>query len=243
MPMAGSPISPSPTLPDCSSPGTRWCSTTTRVIPAQLEGFRSRDGNQSRISATLHMRSGPDRWKAFVRPGKRVKEGDRFELRRRRRNLPCGRARRHGRGARRGRRDRADLRSVRPGARRGDHGRGPHPAAALYCVETRRGRAGPARLPDDLRPRRRRRRRPPRPGCISRRISSRRSTRAASSRHFVTLHVGAGTFLPVKADDTTDHLMHSEIGHVSAETASALNAVHARGGPHRLGRHHLVETA
>ncbi len=48
--------------------------------------------------------------------------------------------------------------------------------------------------------------------------------------HFVTLHVGAGTFLPVKADDTTDHKMHSEIGYVSQETSDALNAVHARGG-------------
>ncbi len=48
--------------------------------------------------------------------------------------------------------------------------------------------------------------------------------------HFVTLHVGAGTFLPVKADDTTDHKMHSEIGYVSQRTADALNAVHERGG-------------
>ena len=50
------------------------------------------------------------------------------------------------------------------------------------------------------------------------------------SRHFVTLHVGAGTFLPVKADDTRDHVMHSEWCKVSAETAAALNAVKARGG-------------
>ena len=46
----------------------------------------------------------------------------------------------------------------------------------------------------------------------------------------MTLHVGAGTFLPVKADDTADHKMHSEWGEVSAETAEALNAVHAAGG-------------
>ena len=46
----------------------------------------------------------------------------------------------------------------------------------------------------------------------------------------MTLHVGAGTFLPVKADDTTDHVMHEEIGYVSEETAAALNAVRARGG-------------
>jgi S-adenosylmethionine:tRNA ribosyltransferase-isomerase len=50
------------------------------------------------------------------------------------------------------------------------------------------------------------------------------------SRHFVTLHVGAGTFLPVKAEDTADHRMHAEWGTVSASTAEALNAVRASGG-------------
>jgi S-adenosylmethionine:tRNA ribosyltransferase-isomerase len=48
--------------------------------------------------------------------------------------------------------------------------------------------------------------------------------------HKVTLHVGAGTFLPVKADDTADHKMHAEFGSVSAETAEALNKVRARDG-------------
>ena len=48
--------------------------------------------------------------------------------------------------------------------------------------------------------------------------------------HKVTLHVGAGTFLPVKADDTSAHRMHAEAGSVTAEAAEALNAVHrARG--------------
>jgi S-adenosylmethionine:tRNA ribosyltransferase-isomerase len=56
----------------------------------------------------------------------------------------------------------------------------------------------------------------------------------------VTLHVGAGTFLPVKADDTADHRMHAEWGEVSAETAAALNAVRASRRPHRLRRHHLL---
>jgi len=46
----------------------------------------------------------------------------------------------------------------------------------------------------------------------------------------VTLHVGAGTFLPVKAEDTASHRMHAEFGTVSAETAEALNAVRAKGG-------------
>ena len=53
---------------------------------------------------------------------------------------------------------------------------------------------------------------------------------AGIERHFVTLHVGAGTFLPVKADDTEAHRMHSERGEVSAATADALNAVRGRGG-------------
>lgn len=46
----------------------------------------------------------------------------------------------------------------------------------------------------------------------------------------VTLHVGAGTFLPVKVDDTAGHRMHSEWGSISPETARALNAARARGG-------------
>ncbi len=50
------------------------------------------------------------------------------------------------------------------------------------------------------------------------------------TRHFVTLHVGAGTFLPVKAADTADHKMHAEWGEISAATAASLNAVRARGG-------------
>ena len=48
--------------------------------------------------------------------------------------------------------------------------------------------------------------------------------------HRLTLHVGAGTFLPVKMDDTDGHKMHAEWGCISAETAGALNAARARGG-------------
>ena len=56
------------------------------------------------------------------------------------------------------------------------------------------------------------------------------SRRAASALHRVTLHVGAGTFLPVKAEDTRDHAMHAEWGAIDAATAEALNAARARGG-------------
>ena len=47
---------------------------------------------------------------------------------------------------------------------------------------------------------------------------------------FVTLHVGAGTFLPVKVDDVADHRMHAEFGEVTPQVAERLNAARARGG-------------
>jgi len=46
---------------------------------------------------------------------------------------------------------------------------------------------------------------------------------------FVTLHVGAGTFLPVKVDDTDDHKMHEEYGEISADVAKMINDTHTRG--------------
>jgi S-adenosylmethionine:tRNA ribosyltransferase-isomerase len=61
------------------------------------------------------------------------------------------------------------------------------------------------------------------------RLLARLNTRGVAL-HKVTLHVGAGTFLPVKADDTESHKMHAEFGSVSAETADALNTVRAKGG-------------
>ncbi len=53
---------------------------------------------------------------------------------------------------------------------------------------------------------------------------------AGVARTFLTLHVGAGTFLPVSADDTTHHVMHAEWGEVSAAAAEAVNAARRRGG-------------
>ena len=53
---------------------------------------------------------------------------------------------------------------------------------------------------------------------------------AGIARETLTLHVGAGTFLPVKADDTTEHAMHAEWGRIDAATAARLNAARASGG-------------
>src|SRR5438445_786255 len=62
------------------------------------------------------------------------------------------------------------------------------------------------------------------------RLRGRRLGRGAEPVIKVTLHVGAGTFLPVKADDTAAHRMHAERGSVSTETADALNATRRAGG-------------
>ena len=69
-----------------------------------------------------------------------------------------------------------------------------------------------------------------RPGCISRRSCWGGCEEAGLRQEIVTLHVGAGTFLPVKADDTADHKMHAEWGEVTADTAARLNAARQRGG-------------
>ena len=54
--------------------------------------------------------------------------------------------------------------------------------------------------------------------------------RAGIARETLTLHVGAGTFLPVKADDTDDHQMHAEWGRIEPDMADRLNAARASGG-------------
>ena len=216
-------------LADLLEPGDALVFNDTRVIPAQLEGFRIRGENRQRISATLHMRSGPDRWKAFVRPGKRIKQGDRLFF--------------GGDGA-------ACLTGVldATAGERGEGGElelifdlsGPALDEAIMAtghiplppyIASKRGEDDQDRKDYQTIYARE-------GGAVAAPTAGLHFTDAlfakldarGISRHFVTLHVGAGTFLPVKADDTTEHRMHSEIGHVSAETAEALNAVHARGG-------------
>ena len=216
-------------LPDLLEPGDALVFNDTKVIPAQLEGFRLRDGNQSRISATLHMRSGPDRWKAFVRPGKRVKEGDRLSFGGDGSTCLIGVL--DATAGTRGEGGEIELIFDLSGpaldeaimatghiplppyiaSKRGEDERDRLDYQTIYAREDGAVAAPTAGL------------------HFTPELFARLDARGVS-RHFVTLHVGAGTFLPVKADDTTDHLMHSEIGHVSEQTAAALNEVHARGG-------------
>ena len=217
-------------LPSFLRPGDAMVFNDTRVIPAQLEGIRHREGAPGQqVSATLHMRTAPDRWKAFAKPGKRIKIGDRIQFG-------------HGENV-------CSLGTLDATVEeKGEGGEitlrfdlsGPALDEAIAMV----GHIPlppyiAAKRPEDERDR-----------ADYQTIYAREEGAVAAptaglhftpslfatldamgvERHFVTLHVGAGTFLPVKADDTDDHKMHFEIGYVDASTAAKLNAVKARGG-------------
>lgn len=217
-------------LPDFLKAGDALVFNDTKVIPAQLEGIRHREGaGGQQVSATLHMRSAPDVWKAFAKPGKRIKIGDRIEFG-------------HGGNAcllgsltatieEKGEGGEVTLRFDLSGpaldeaimavghiplppyiaAKRPEDAQDRKDYQTIYAREEGAVAAPTAGLHFT-------------PGLFA------ALDAAGIERHFVTLHVGAGTFLPVKADDTTDHKMHQEIGYVSAETAARLNAVRRRGG-------------
>jgi S-adenosylmethionine:tRNA ribosyltransferase-isomerase len=172
------------------------------------------------------MRVGPDRWKAFVRPGKRVAEGDRIQF---------------GHSAEACMLGALDATVVE----KGEAGEvllafdlsGPLLDEALHAV----GHIPlppyiASKRPDDEQDRKDYQTVYAREeGAVAAPTAGLHFTPGLFAaldargieRHFVTLHVGAGTFLPVKADDTADHKMHAEIGYVSAETAAAINAARA----------------
>ncbi|CAN7360772.1 tRNA preQ1(34) S-adenosylmethionine ribosyltransferase-isomerase QueA [Neorhizobium tomejilense] len=217
-------------LPGFLKPGDALVFNDTKVIPAQLEGIRHREGaGGQQVSATLHMRVAPDRWKAFAKPGKRIKIGDRIEFG-------------HGGNAcligslaatveDKGEGGEVTLRFDLSGpaldeaimavghiplppyiaAKRPEDAQDQKDYQTIYAREEGAVAAPTAGLHFT-------------PELFS------NLDAAGIERHFVTLHVGAGTFLPVKADDTAEHKMHQEIGHVSAETAARLNAVKRAGG-------------
>jgi S-adenosylmethionine:tRNA ribosyltransferase-isomerase len=188
----------------------------TRVIPAQLEGRRG----EAKIGATLHKRVDLRRWQAFIRNAKRLKSGDRIDFA-------------HGVAA----------------IAEGRHADGSFTLAFAgeEPVEALLERAGTMPLPPYIAGKR--------PtdeqdrsdyqtlfaredGAVAAPTAALHFTsellasleEAGIGREMLTLHVGAGTFLPVKADDTEAHAMHSEWGRIDATTAERLNAARAAGG-------------
>jgi len=203
-------------LPQMLRAGDVLVLNDTRVIPAQLEGRRG----EARIGATLHKRFDLRRWQAFIRNAKRLREGDRIEFAA---GVSALAQQRHADGS------------------------------FTLCfegeepVEVLLERAGRMPLPPYIAGKRDLDEADKRDyqtifaredGAVAAPTASLHFTpelfdaldQAGVMRKTLTLHVGAGTFLPVKADDTADHQMHAEWGRIDASTAHQLNAARAAGG-------------
>src|SRR6476619_765330 len=202
-------------LPQLLRPGDVLVFNDTKVIPAQLEGRR---GDAS-IGATLHKREGPREWRAFLRNAKRVREGDTIDF---------------GAGVAASALDKAEDGS----ALLQFHGQEP--------VEVLLERAGRMPLPPYIASRRQvdEADRDDYQTMFARKEGAVAAPTAALhftprliealeqrgiGRETLTLHVGAGTFLPVKAGDTSGHVMHAEWGRIDQATAERLNAVRSSG--------------
>jgi len=201
-------------LPALLQPGDMMVFNDTRVIPARLAGRRG----EAKVELTLHRRLDDDRWLAFAKPAKRLRPGDTVRF--------------------------ADEFSATVEARDGpevslvfDRG-----GTALAEALQRHGamplppylrRAADARDRDDYQTvfaRREGAVAAPTAGLhFTERLLQAIDARGIE-RRFVTLHVGAGTFLPVSVEDTADHPMHSESCVLTPDTAFAINRCRAAGG-------------
>ncbi len=216
-------------LPDLLRAGDALVVNDSKVIPARLCGRRIGRGAEPAIEATLHQRIDGARWKAFVKPAKRLAPGDvvRFGD--------------EGQACFLGQLD-ATVET------KGEGGEVTlafafHGPVLDQAVDERGTMPLPpyiaARRPPDERDRRDYQTMFARAdGSVAAPTAGLHFTPALLARlaergvtvHTVTLHVGAGTFLPVKVEETTAHHMHAEQGTVSAETAEALDRVHRDGG-------------
>ena len=203
-------------LPDLLRPGDLLLFNDTKVIPAQLEGHRG----EARIGVTLHKREGPRSWWAFVRNAKRLRVGDRIDFED---GVAASATEKHDDG------------SVLVQF----HGDDP--------VEDLIERAGRMPLPPYIASKR--------PADEADRqdyqtVFAREEGAVAAptaALHFtdrlfealdqrgilretVTLHVGAGTFLPVKSETIAEHKMHAEWGRIDEATADRLNSARSAGG-------------
>jgi len=203
-------------LPELLRAGDVLVFNDTRVIPAQLEGNRG----EARIGATLHKRLDLRRWQAFVRNAKRLRTGDRIDFA-------------------------AGVTAIAEA--RHEDGSWTLAFEGEEPVEVLLERAGRMPLPPYIAGRRetdeadksdyqtmfaREKGAVAAPTAALHFTSElvERLDAAGIARETLTLHVGAGTFLPVKVEDTAEHRMHAEWGRIDAVTADRLNAARAAGG-------------
>ncbi|MDJ0683782.1 MAG: tRNA preQ1(34) S-adenosylmethionine ribosyltransferase-isomerase QueA [Alphaproteobacteria bacterium] len=210
-------------LPGRLEPGDMLVVNDTKVIPARLSGRRAGPDGGARMEVTLHKRLSLDSWRVFARPARKLRLGDRFET-------AVGLT---ATVTWKGEAGEAALQFDRSGedlmtALHRD-GQAPLPPYIKRGADDPRGAADKTDYQTLF---------AEKEGAVAAPTASLHYTDALVAAieargvtiEKLTLHVGAGTFLPVKVADTDDHIMHAEIGVLSAETADALNTAKARGG-------------
>jgi S-adenosylmethionine:tRNA ribosyltransferase-isomerase len=212
-------------------PGDLMIVNDTKVIAAELNGVRRRGEGVVSVRANLHKRVDGSSWLAFARPAKRLAVGDAIEFGSASAGEACGMDRLDAVIVTKGEGGEIGLEFELEGPALDEaisaHGALPLPPyigskrglteadrTDYQTVYSRRDGAVAAptaglHFTDDLL------------GALAAR---------GVKRATVTLHVGAGTFLPVKAADTKDHAMHAEWGEVPPQTAAAIAETRARGG-------------
>ena len=216
-------------LPELLRPGDVLVFNDTKVIPGQLRGRRERDGHIANIVVTLVERVDDADWWAFAKPGKRLAVGDRIRFGHESRVCLLGSLE-------------ATVAAKAPDGRvrLAFEFHGAYLDEALHAL-------GDAPLPPYIAQRRAADDRDlsdyqtiyaahegavaaPTAGLHFTKELLQRLADAGIGREFVTLHVGPGTFLPVKVGDTAGHRMHAERGSIDAETARRINAARKSGG-------------
>jgi S-adenosylmethionine:tRNA ribosyltransferase-isomerase len=217
-------------LPDILGPGDCLVVNDSKVIAARLKGRRiGRGANEPGIEATLHKRIDGSTWKAFILGAKKVQAGD--TLRFGDEGKVCFLGQLDAQVSHKDEGGEVTLSFAFHGAilddaiaERGETPLPPYIASkrepdeqdkADYQTVFAREEGSVAAPTAGLH--------------FTDRLLEKLAARGVAL-HKVTLHVGAGTFLPVKADDTAEHKMHAEFASLPAETADALNAARAKGG-------------
>jgi S-adenosylmethionine:tRNA ribosyltransferase-isomerase len=216
-------------LPAWLAPGDQLVVNDTKVIAAQLTGRRIGRETEPKIEATLIKRLDGSRWQALVKPAKKLSQGDVVRFGNEGRVCLLGHL---------------DAEVVHKGEA-GEitlsfsfHGPVLEQAIADLGSPPLPPYIASKRAPDDRDASDYQTMFAANEGAVAAPTAGLHFTPALEAAlrerevgiHRVTLHVGAGTFLPVKVDDTAEHKMHAEWGTISAATAEALNAARARGG-------------
>jgi len=208
-------------LPVVLRPGDLLVFNDTRVLPVQLSGTRRRDGNDVAIDATLIERLNATRWRAFARPGRRLKVGESVRFA----EDVVGRVEAKNEDGT------LDLAFEQEGmaldAAIARIGSMPLPP---YIAQRRKADAQDAEDYQTLLARRDGAVAAPTAALHFDSVLLDALKEAGIGMETVTLHVGAGTFLPVKAETTAAHVMHFEAGEIDADTAGRINAAKAAGG-------------